>query len=87
MKTRGVDRRPLKVNPESNMLPRKDLAPNHLTAILTQRGPLSAESLWNVSQLDIDDFYDQLKEEEARGLLRENRSVDASSPRMLEPVA
>lgn len=53
------------------MLKRKDVEPSHLSDILKAGGPLSAESLWSASQLDIDDFYDQLKEEEARGLLRE----------------
>lgn len=54
------------------MLKRKDVEPSHLSAILKADGPLSAEALWSASQLDIDDFYDQLKDEEARGLLKEN---------------
>jgi len=53
------------------MLKRKDVEPSHLSDILKAGGPLSAEALWSASQLDIDDFYDQLKEEEARSLLRE----------------
>jgi type I restriction enzyme S subunit len=54
------------------MLKRKDVEPSHLSAILKADGPLSAEALWSASQLDIDDFYDQLKDEEAGGLLKEN---------------
>lgn len=54
---------------------------------LTERGPLTAESLWSASQLDIDDFYDQLKDEEARGLLRENREGSSAGPRTLEAAA
>ena len=60
------------------MLTRKDVQDTHLTTILKERGPLTAEALWSASQLDIDDFYDQLKDEEARGLLREKRG-DASN--------
>lgn len=54
------------------MLKRKDVEPSHLSDILKAGGPRSAESLWSASQLDIDDFYDQLKEEEVKGLLRES---------------
>jgi type I restriction enzyme S subunit len=53
------------------MLKRKDIEPSYLSAILKANGPLSAEALWSASQLDIDEFYDQLKDEEARELLRE----------------
>ena len=66
------------------MLTRKDIQDMHLTRILKERGPLTAEDLWSASQLDIDDFYDQLKDEEARGLLREKRGGSSSAPRMLE---
>ena len=62
------------------MLSRKDIQDTHLTNILKERGPLTAESLWSASQLDIDDFYDQLKDEEARGLLRENREGSSTAP-------
>ena len=44
------------------MLTRKDVQDTHLTTILKERGPLTAEALWSASQLDIDDFYDQLKD-------------------------
>lgn len=53
------------------MLKRKDIEPSHLSTILKAKGPLTAEALWSASQLDIDDFYDQLKDEETKGLLRE----------------
>ncbi len=66
------------------MLTRKDVQDTHLTTILKERGPLTAEALWSASQLDIDDFYDQLKDEEARGLLREKRGDSSNAPRMLE---
>jgi hypothetical protein len=44
------------------MLTRKDITQTHLTTILKERGPLTAEALWAASQLEIDDFYDALKE-------------------------
>jgi type I restriction enzyme S subunit len=76
-----------KAKVETNMLTPKDLAPTHLTAILKERGALTAEALWSASQLEIDDFYDQLKDEEARGLLKETRGDAASAPRLLEAAA
>jgi hypothetical protein len=66
------------------MLTRKEIQPSHLSAILKERGSLTAESLWTASQLDIDDFYDQLKDEEAQGLLRETRGADPNAARLLE---
>ncbi len=72
---------------ESNMLTRKDVSPDHLTSILRQQGPLEAPDLWAASQLEIDDFYDQLKEEEAQKLLCEKRSDGDRSARLLEAVA
>lgn len=72
---------------DTNMLTRKDVPPAHLTTILKERGALTAEALWTASQLEIDDFYDQLKDEEDRGLLRENRGDGPNAPRLLEPAA
>ena len=69
------------------MLNRKDIRDAHLTTILKERGPLTAEALWSASQLDIDDFYDQLKDEESRGLLKEQRGDSATAPRILLAVA
>jgi type I restriction enzyme S subunit len=71
----------------TNMLTRNDVTSNHLTAILKECGPLSAEALWSASQLEIDDFYDQLRDEEAQGLLLENCGDSPNSPRLLEPAA
>ena len=71
----------------ANMLTRKDVTPTHLSAILKERGALTAEALWTASQLEIDDFYAQLKDEEARGFLRENRGDASNAPRLLEAAA
>ena len=76
-----------KAKAETEMLTRKDVPPTHLTSILKERGALTAEALWTASQLEIDDFYAQLKDEEARGLLRENRGDSATAPRLLEAAA
>jgi type I restriction enzyme S subunit len=73
-----------KTRVENSMLTRKDVPQNHLSSILKQRGALTAEVLWKTSQLDIDAFYEQLKDEEARSLLRENRGDSANDPRLLE---
>ena len=85
---RGGARGPrTKAKADTNMLTRKDVTPTHLTTILKERGSLTAEALWTASQLEIDDFYDQLKDEEARGLLRENRGDSPAAPRFLEAAA
>jgi type I restriction enzyme S subunit len=85
---RGGARGPrTKAKADTNMLTRKDVTPTHLTTILKERGSLTAEALWTASQLEIDDFYDQLKDEEARGLLRENRGDSPTTPRVLEAAA
>ena len=73
--------------PEVAMLYRSDVKADHLSAILKERGVLSAEALWNASQLDIDEFYEQLKEEVAQGLLRERRGEGRDDSRLLEPTA
>ena len=69
---------------EVGMLKLSEIQENHLSAILKERGRMTSEALWSASQLEIDDFYDQLKVEEAKGHLREIRSSDPDSPRMLE---
>lgn len=66
------------------MLKRVDVQSNHLTEILRSNGPLTAEALWNLSQLEIDDFYDQLKAEEEKGLLKERRKKGDDEVRLLE---
>jgi type I restriction enzyme, S subunit len=68
---------------ETSMLTKKDVTQTHLTNILKVQGALTAEALWAASQLEIDDFYDQLKDEEANGLLRERRDADRAA-RLLE---
>jgi hypothetical protein len=69
------------------MLTRNNVQVNHLSAILKECGPLSAEALWSASQLEIDDFYTQLRDEEAQGFLLENRGDSPDSTRLLEPAA
>ena len=69
------------------MLTRNNVQANHLSAILKECGPLTAEALWSASQLEIDDFYAQLRDEEAQGFLHENRGDSPHSPRLLEPTA
>jgi type I restriction enzyme, S subunit len=71
----------------NDMLTRRDVTSTHLTDILKERGALTAEALWKASQLEIDDFYEQLKDEESKGLLRENRGDAPNSPRLLESAA
>jgi len=71
----------------TNMSTRNNVQSNHLSAILKECGPLSAEALWSASQLEIDDFYAQLRDEEAQGFLHENRGDSPHSPRLLEPAA
>ena len=83
-RSKGGSRSKTSQKAEVLMLTRKDIQDLHLTTILKERGPLTAEALWSASQLDIDDFYDQLKDEEARGLLREKRGDSSNAPRMLE---
>lgn len=68
------------------MISRQDVSASHLSNILKERGPLGAEALWSASELEIDDFYEQLKDEEAQGLLTEKRGDRAESVRMLEFV-
>ena len=70
---------------EHAMLQLKDISVSHLTDVLKKNGPMSAERLWSLSQLDIDDFYDQLKAEEKRGLLREIE-LTAGVVRQLEAI-
>jgi hypothetical protein len=66
------------------MLKRKEIQPSHLSDILKASGSLTAEALWTASQLEIDDFYDQLKDEEAQNLLKETRAENSDAFRLLE---
>ncbi|HBP4598777.1 restriction endonuclease subunit S [Pseudomonas aeruginosa] len=72
---------------EKIMLTRNEVAKNHLSAILQDKGHLTAEELWSASRLEIDDFYDQLKEEVSLGLLRESVDGVEGQSRVLEPVS
>lgn len=71
---------------ESDMLDRKTIAPSHLTDILKERGSLTPEALWSASQLEIDAFYEQLKDEELRGLLKEVRKAEKDAAVLLEAL-
>jgi len=87
--TKPRQRKPASDKPSQSqviMLKRKDIQPSHLSDILKARGSMTAETLWSASQLEIDDFYDQLKDEEAKGLLKETREESADAPRLLEAV-
>ena len=79
----GAGRQTKTQKAEILMLNRLDIPDAHLCTILRERGPLTAEALWSASQLDIDDFYDQLKDEEARGLLKECRGDAPTMQRLL----
>lgn len=85
-KQRNIKSLPRTSRSQLDMLKRKDVQPNYLPRILNERGLMSAESLWASSQLEIDDFYDQLKEEEENGLLRELRDESDTSSRSLEAI-
>ena len=47
---------------------------------------MQPENLWSSSQLEIDEFYEQLKEEEEKGLLREVSQESDKALRLLEAV-
>ncbi|MEZ0208738.1 MAG: restriction endonuclease subunit S, partial [Candidatus Paceibacterota bacterium] len=51
---------------------------DHLAAILKDKGRLVPKMLWHFSQLSIEDFYEQLRNEETKHLLREVREGDDS---------
>ncbi len=87
--TKQRQRKPASDKPSQSqviMLKRKDIQLSHLSDILKARGSMTAETLWSASQLEIDDFYDQLKDEEAKGLLKETREESADALRLLEAV-
>ena len=68
------------------MLTRNNIQSSHLSDILKANGSMTAKNLWDISQLLIDDFYDQLKDEEASGLLKEKKEESADILRLLEAV-
>lgn len=77
-------RKPRATTTDETMLTRQQISRSHLSSLLKTHGPLSPEKLWSASQLEIDDFYAQLKDEEANGLLREKAGERDSSLRLLE---
>lgn len=79
----GTRRRVTNRNVEHRIVSRTDIEADHLTSILREKGPLEAGVLWSMSRLGIDDFYDQLKDEEAYGFLIERRDNASSSLRLL----
>jgi len=68
------------------MLTRNNIQSSHLSDLLKASGSMTAKKLWEISQLMIDDFYDQLKDEEASGLLKEKRESATGISRLLEAV-
>jgi hypothetical protein len=62
----------------------QDVAPDHLSALLREHGPLSLSDLWMASRLPINHFEAQLQDEAARGLLREIHQEEPDGERQLE---
>lgn len=69
-----------------SMVKREDIQSDHLSAILRKSGSMKPENLWSSSQLEIDEFYEQLKEEEEKGLLKEVIHESDEALRLLEAV-
>lgn len=86
----GTRRKPAKKTPntkdEGHMRSLSEIKPTHLSDILKENGSMLAERLWAASELEIEDFYDQLKEEELKGLLREIRNPLNDLVSVLEQV-
>lgn len=74
--------------PKSEGLMRKlsEVKPTHLSDILKENGSMIAERLWRESDLSIDDFYEQLKDEELNGLLKEVRNPLNDMSSLLEAL-
>ena len=68
------------------MLMRRDVASNHLSAILRERGPMPPETLWKASGMEITEFYDQLKVEDESHLLKETKADRDGTTRLLKVV-
>ena len=58
-------------NVEVKVIDPTQIQADYLSSILKHNGRQTAKALWQASQLGIEDFYEQLRAEEARGLLRE----------------
>ena len=56
---------------EGIVLDLSQIQSDHLSNILKKQGRQTSKSLWQASQLAIEDFYEQLRAEEAQELLRE----------------
>jgi len=56
---------------EVKVLDPSQIQSDHLSNILKMQGRQTSKSLWQASQLAIEDFYEQLRAEEAQELLRE----------------
>jgi hypothetical protein len=67
-----------KFNTEVIMLELSRINSDHLHAILRNKGRLDPKTLWQASQLSIEDFYEQLRTEEAKRLLREVKEGNTS---------
>lgn len=63
-----------------------EISPTHLSDILKENGSMLPERLWAASELEIEDFYDQLKDEELKGLLKEIRNPINDLVVMLEAL-
>ena len=63
-----------------------EITPTHLSDILKENGSMLPERLWAASELEIEDFYDQLKDEELEGLLKEIRNPINDLVVMLEAL-
>lgn len=63
-----------------------EITPTHLSDILKENGSMLPERLWAASELKIEDFYDQLKDEELKGLLKEIRNPINDLVVMLEAL-
>lgn len=82
-KPRTPRTKPLKAGGES-VKRLEDVPSDHLTQTIKERGPnqnaLEAKTLWQASDLNIDDFYQQLSREVSGGLLR----VNGDQPAIIE---
>lgn len=63
-----------------------EITPTHLSDILKDNGSMLPERLWAASELEIEDFFDQLKDEELKGLLKEIRNPISDLVVMLEAL-
>jgi type I restriction enzyme S subunit len=86
VRTKKSKRKISNIKSNLDMLKREDIQPDHLSAILRENGSMQPENLWSSSQLEIDEFYEQLKEEEEKGLLREVRDESESASRLMEAI-